>query len=329
VAIVASVLFMVIWWLVPPLLYRHTGAQPDARLKAITDTRTALLAGLVGVGAVLTFWQSSRTHRLTKQGQITDRYAKAVDQLGSGTLDVRLGGIYALERITHDSPEDQATIVEVLSAFVRVHSSSLYRLRKHEAERGPTGWKTRVSSLEGAESLQDEIRLFEDEQDRADKHVLIYPLPEDVQAAVTVLGRIPQRRGVARQADLAKTYLREVKLTLAHPEEDAHLEGTNFEGAHLEGAVASNAHLEGANLKGAHLQGAHLEGAHLEGAHLEGAELGAADLTGAHLKGALLGSAKGLTVGQVKSAHWDLSTRLPDDVRHQLQHPSPAASEGG
>jgi hypothetical protein len=31
-------------------LYRHTGAGPDARLQAITDTRTALLAGLIGVG---------------------------------------------------------------------------------------------------------------------------------------------------------------------------------------------------------------------------------------------------------------------------------------
>jgi hypothetical protein len=34
-------------------------------------------------------------------------------------LTVRLGGIYALERITHDSPMDRATIMEVLSAYVR------------------------------------------------------------------------------------------------------------------------------------------------------------------------------------------------------------------
>jgi hypothetical protein len=49
-------------------------------------------------------------------------------QLGNDTLAVRLSGIYALERITHDSPRDrdEATIVEVPSAFVRVHSDPLY-----------------------------------------------------------------------------------------------------------------------------------------------------------------------------------------------------------
>src|SRR5262245_10332120 len=73
-AVLALVVFAILWWLLPPLLYRHTDASADARLKAITDTRTALLAGLVGAGALLTFWLNSRTHRLTEQGQITDRF---------------------------------------------------------------------------------------------------------------------------------------------------------------------------------------------------------------------------------------------------------------
>jgi hypothetical protein len=55
VAVLAA-LFAVVWWLVPPLLYRHTGADAEAQLKAITDTRTAMLAGLIGVGALLAFW---------------------------------------------------------------------------------------------------------------------------------------------------------------------------------------------------------------------------------------------------------------------------------
>ena len=42
-------------------------------------------------------WQR-RTHELTEQGQVTDRYTKAIEQLGSDKLDVRIGGIYALER---------------------------------------------------------------------------------------------------------------------------------------------------------------------------------------------------------------------------------------
>jgi Pentapeptide repeats (8 copies) len=35
------------------------------------------------------------------------------------TCKIRLGGIYALERIARDSPRDQPTVVEVLSAFIR------------------------------------------------------------------------------------------------------------------------------------------------------------------------------------------------------------------
>jgi hypothetical protein len=70
--IALATLFIMVWWLVPPLLYSHTGTTKDIKLKAITDTRTALLAGLIGVGALLTFW-------LNRQGQITDRYTKAIE----------------------------------------------------------------------------------------------------------------------------------------------------------------------------------------------------------------------------------------------------------
>ena len=97
--------FCLVWWLLPPVLYAGAGAGPDAenvRVKAITDTRTALLAGLVGLGALGTFWLNSRVYRITartfevtERGHLTDRYTKAIEQLGSTTLDVRLGGIYA------------------------------------------------------------------------------------------------------------------------------------------------------------------------------------------------------------------------------------------
>lgn len=128
--IALATLFILVWWLVPPLLYRHTGTANDAKLKAITDTRTALLAGLIGVGALLTFWLNSRIYRvttqtfeLTEQGHITERYTKAIEQLGDDQLTIRLGGIYALERTAKDSSRDQPTVVEVLSAFVREKSS--------------------------------------------------------------------------------------------------------------------------------------------------------------------------------------------------------------
>ncbi len=66
------------------------------------------------------------TLRLTEQGQITERFTRAIEQLGSDKLEIRLGGIYALERIAGDSlametspGRDYATIMEVLTAYVR------------------------------------------------------------------------------------------------------------------------------------------------------------------------------------------------------------------
>ena len=125
--IALATLFILVWWLLPQWLYRHTATDKVAKLKAITDTRTALLAGLIGVGALLTFWLNSRVYRITartfevtEQGHITERYTKAIEQLGSDNLAVRLGGIYALERLAQDSPQrDHPTVVEVLGAFVR------------------------------------------------------------------------------------------------------------------------------------------------------------------------------------------------------------------
>jgi hypothetical protein len=47
-----------------------------------------------------------RTLDATRDGQIADRYSKAIEQLGSSTIDVTIGGIYAMERVARDSPRD-------------------------------------------------------------------------------------------------------------------------------------------------------------------------------------------------------------------------------
>jgi hypothetical protein len=212
-----GVLYVLIWWLVPLQLYRYTGTDNAAKLKAITDTRTALLAGLVGVGALLTFWLNSRVYRVTaenlrvaEQGQITERYTKAIEQLGSDKLDVRLGGIYALERIANDSERDQSTVVEVLSAFIREHSNPTH------TDSEPSIAKVLSTFLQGDSQLpQGDSRdadphpadLQEVDPQEAAVEVHKKPRPAvDVRAALTVLGRLPSLRDVSR-ADLSEVYL--------------------------------------------------------------------------------------------------------------------------
>src|ERR1700730_10769165 len=69
-----------------------------------------------------------KTIQITNEGQITDRFTKAIDQLGAtddkgnSRLELRLGGIYALERIARVSEKDHWPIMEVLTTYVRVHA---------------------------------------------------------------------------------------------------------------------------------------------------------------------------------------------------------------
>ncbi|MET9935673.1 MULTISPECIES: pentapeptide repeat-containing protein [unclassified Streptomyces] len=56
---------------------------------------------------------------LAREGHVTDRYVEAIKLLGSANITERLGGIYSLERIMHDSSRDAKTVIEVLAAFVR------------------------------------------------------------------------------------------------------------------------------------------------------------------------------------------------------------------
>jgi Pentapeptide repeats (8 copies) len=65
---------------------------------------------------------------VSKEGQITERFARAIEQLGAidhlGNLaiEVRLGGIYALEKIANESEYDYWPIIEILTAYVRLKS---------------------------------------------------------------------------------------------------------------------------------------------------------------------------------------------------------------
>jgi hypothetical protein len=49
---------------------------------------------------------------ITRQGQITERFTRAVDQLGDDRLDVRLGGSHALARIAKNSMADRPAIFQ-------------------------------------------------------------------------------------------------------------------------------------------------------------------------------------------------------------------------
>jgi hypothetical protein len=132
-AVAVVLLLVIVWALLVPgadwLARYDVGSAKGSLATARDAARGRLLtlgAGLLATGALLftaqNFTLSRRTFELTEQGQVTDRYTKAIEQLGSDKLDVRIGGIYALERVARDSAKDHPTVMEVLTAFIREHS---------------------------------------------------------------------------------------------------------------------------------------------------------------------------------------------------------------
>ena len=188
---------------------------------------------------------------------MTDRYTKAIEQLGSEKLDVRIGGIYALERIARDSARDHPTVIEVLSAFIREHS--------HEQWPPP-----------GSAGVVPERSTH-----------------PDIQASLTVVGRREPKRDI-QILDLPGVNLNKANLGRARLA-GANLWGVDFTGAYLNGVYLNEAFLADAcfahaSLGNAHLLRANLSNTDLTKAWLPAADLTEADLTGADLTGALLSS---------------------------------------
>jgi hypothetical protein len=218
------------------------------------------------------------------QGQITDRFNAAVTNLGSSAIDVRIGGIYALQRIMADSHRDQPAIVEILTAFVRNHSPAATRpVVPH-----------RPIPRETANVIGGRVPY----------------IPADVQAALTVIGDRNAAFDGSVSIDLAHTNLDGANLggldlkgaiffesdLIGANLTQAQLDGTDFQEADLFAASLFQASLVGAQFNAANLVTATLREANLTDADFgtldygslkfDGADLSAANLSGADVKGA-------------------------------------------
>ena len=95
------------------------------RVNAQNAIYRSLIQILGGLFFVVTAYFSWRNIKAAEDKQITERFSRAVEQLGSDKIEVRLGGIYSLERIAMDSTKDHWTIMEILTSFVQEQSPLL------------------------------------------------------------------------------------------------------------------------------------------------------------------------------------------------------------
>jgi hypothetical protein len=275
----------------------YYSVQLKAQQESFKTIAQALAGMVVLIGLGFTGWNTriaQKNMKIAEDGKITDRFSKAVEQLGNDKLEIRLGGIYALERIAIDSEKDHQQVMEVLTAFVRDKSSRRENENHEPASQLilPVGnWHTPTSKRK---------------------------LPcTDIQAILTIIGRRNSAH-IKREKwkiDLSRTYLSDAYLIRANLEKVnferatlkraqlcyANLKGARFIFANLEKADLFEANLEKAalvmtnferaslantNLKKAILTNANLKGAGLEEANLKGALFLDANLEGANLEGA-------------------------------------------
>ena len=104
-------------------LYWAIGPRSDTARNEFTRTVVQLLGGAALLASLYFTYRNLQVNLDTllqnQQANLTDRFAKAVEQLASDKLEVRLGAIFALERLAKDSERDHATIMELLTAYVR------------------------------------------------------------------------------------------------------------------------------------------------------------------------------------------------------------------
>jgi hypothetical protein len=89
---------------VPSGQIRITLQQAQAQLQnGIRSTMLQALGGILVVAGAVATW---RQVQISREGQITDRLTHAIDQLGADKADIRIGGIFALERLAgpHGGP---------------------------------------------------------------------------------------------------------------------------------------------------------------------------------------------------------------------------------
>jgi len=319
---------------------RENVAEGDSETEDLRNLAyaTGILLASVVAAATLFFtlikvWVNERNTRTVEEGHITDRIAKAVEQIGTEktvksrnktgevsettepNLEVRIGGLLSLERIARDNLPDHVQVMEILCAYIRQAAKDQIRrdpVPEYDGEfYDGKGWKT--WARENRRPPRDDLRVA--------FNILERRSPKQKQAEQQVHYRLDLKRVNLTCLDLQRIKLGDALLT------QASLRGVNLGWAEMQGIRLNSTKMQGAKLTGAKIQGAKLREAELSGAELNEVQMHGADLRGAKmdratsLEGASFAGAA-LSLGrysysrfseeQIKSAFGDRRETLPN-----------------
>jgi hypothetical protein len=225
--VILALLIVAFLWFVPQLQGENLPQKVPAEERAalVNEYRRTWAQIIGGFGLLLGLYFTWRRVEISQDQQVTERFTRAIDQLGATDdktgnprQEVRLGGIYALERIARDSPErDYSTVMEVLTAYVRENTPQASEPSEGSSEDPATSNEATAEADEAAKQPASQ----EPRRPTA-----------DIQAILDVLGRAQTR---APEEYRTRLDLHEVVLQRANLR-SADLLGADLLGADLRGA---------------------------------------------------------------------------------------------
>ncbi len=316
---VVALAALIALWKIPQLqVGRIRSLNSKERFDRVNEARKTLaqiVGGLVLLAGFFGTWQSMRVAQenmrvaeealsISQEGQLTDRFSKAIEQLGAvdsngkKKVEVRLGGVYALERISSESKRDHWPIIEVLSTYVRQNTPRDISGRKPQSKLDAD--IQAILTVLGRRDRSFEIRL-----QRSDLHGSCI---QKADLSGLDFDDADVDRADLGEADLRSAYFRNAVLIRANLK-GASLDKTDFSGAELNAAVLDDASLTYTDFTNADLSLASLRGTEAKKADFKDANLHLADLGGANLR-----FARNLTQKQIDVALGNRNTLLPDDL---------------
>lgn len=285
-------------------------------INAATGSEVVRNLGLIVVSAIavaIVTWRvlaKAKQIKISERRHFTDRFTRAVDNLESPQMAIRLRGIYALFQLGEEAEgEDYNAVMGVLCAYVR-NPPRDSASRRIDAKIGVSAINKPWNSVSAETSENGEAQGQVRRDIREILRRLFYGNLTSADYRID-LREVDLRWAKLSEANFFGTNLKEADLSGADLG-GANLSGTNLRGAdlretnffaaNLKEADLSGANLSEANLFGTDLQGAKLSEANFFGANLRGADLSETDLSGADLSGANLNKIIALTQEQLNSA---------------------------
>ena len=286
--VLAAVVVGLAIWLLPRWQargWRRAGISEEEKLAELTiQARTGITQAFGGLALIatlaITAYQVNQTQRsadrnlrLAERGQVSERFSRAVEQLGatnqdaarSPAIDVRTGALFALRRIALDSAENTRQAFLVITAYVR---------NNYKPQASPPKF---VNGCAGFRAPRADIGT-----------AFTFVLPDVAEKLLADTGERTLRglRGTRLdQLGVDELVLSGFDLTQLKVR-DAYLRRSVFTGSILTSARFDRADLTHANFSDAVLTGSSFRGACLNGAVFTGARLNGTDFRGARLDGA-------------------------------------------